>query len=442
MAFNILIDHGSSRNIGDNAMLINVVNYIAKRTNSTFYILDKGISLSFETSDLEVRMVRDTWPLLKMPHWRIRKYNKQTKIYKYICTLLFWAILICRGLNLAISTLFYKKVKINFSINKEIRYWSEILNKMDAYWVVGGGNINDIWIEQAFWKMVFAWIFKLQDKPVVFSGQGIGPIDRLSSKLLVKFGIKQMSLLSLREKVSLDNLISLGIKRGESCVIGDDALTIPENTRGVDFVLPEKFIAINVRLSTYSFLEEELLDKYAQLIELLMEKYRQFKFIFIPIALNKGDSDIDSSQNIIGRLKKYRDRAAIFDKDVSWKNIKFIIRHASLSMGISYHFCLFSLSEGIPTIGLYANSYYKQKLEGLMKMYRSDNGVLDLRGEKTEDLFESIQKSYKNFDSSKILAANEKMKENWDQFMSLAVDTIYLKDYRRKCNEDSSCRNC
>lgn len=427
---NILIDSGNCRNIGDNAMLLNVLDFLTKNLNGTFYVVDKGVTLPLNSFMADIRMLNKINDLLKMPYWRLRDHKTPFGFLKYICTFIFWMILIIRMIKIAFGVKFYKKTKAHIFTNSDIRYWTEILSQMDAYWVVGGGNINDIWIEQAFWKMVFAWIFKLQGKPVIFSGQGIGPAQRLSSKLILRFGIRQITLLSLREDVSLDTLKSLNIKPKNCYVVGDDALTLPEDNKCNLLSLPREFIALNLRMSTYSFQEGEVLDKYIRLVEMLSKKYPALQFIFIPTAFNKGDSDIESAKKVIEKIKENKNRIGIFEETVSWENIKFIFKNATFSFGVSYHFCLFSLAMGIPTVGLYANDYYRQKLIGLMQMFDNSNGVFDLRRCTVEDLFYDIEQYYREFNISNILSAKKRMEHNWHNFMSLAISAIRKKQER------------
>jgi len=343
----ILIDSGNCKNLGDNAMIFNVLNYLEQHIEGVFYVVDRGVPLDFTDFEKRIIMVKRVNPLLQMPHWRIQCYRDQPWFYKYICVFLSWFITISRALKMVTGILFYKRYKRHLFSNQDIRYWVEMLNTIDAYWVVGGGYINDMWLEAAFWKMIFARICKIQGKPVIFSGQGLGPINRLSSKLVVQFGVKSMSLLSLRERVSFNNLKKLSVNLKKCHVVGDDALTIPDSTNEKSISLPGKFIAMNIRFSDYSFQDQNLFKKCVHLVELCMKRYPEHQIVFIPIAFNKKDSDIDSAEKILQRIGKYKERVTILKReDVSIQNIKLILKHASLSIGISYHFCLFSLLMG------------------------------------------------------------------------------------------------
>jgi hypothetical protein len=49
--------------------------------------------------------------------------------------------------------------------------------------------------------------------------------------------------------------------------------------------------------------------------------------------------------------------------------LKWILGQARFGIGLSYHFHVFLLSQGRPSIGLYSNDYYKVKLNGAFRAY-------------------------------------------------------------------------
>ena len=422
---NILIDHGGAKNIGDNLMLSNVLNYILDNTMYKITLLKADIPLFVKIDKKEINAGGNISELLTMPHWRILDYRTQKGILRHICGLIFWIILIYRALTIVVGTILLQKFKLQLPFCKVKKYWVEILANMDAYWVVGGGNINDIWmVSVAFWKMIFAFIFRLQHKKVIFSGQGIGPINKLTSKLIVWFGIKQMSLLSLREKKSKILLEKLGVNLDRTCIVGDDALTFFNDVDVGKSSLQCKYITMNIRISHYSLNDECLIDKYCLLIQKLLEEYKDFKFIFVPIALNKGDSDIEAAEKIMNNIVGYEDRLSIFKDTESLFSLKTVLKNASFALGVSYHFCLFSLSLGVSTVGLYANDYYAQKLHGLMEMFERKSAVLDLRTQSESVLIKCIKESFEKFEQDVNLEVKNCMAIKWKDFMKRAVNTI------------------
>lgn len=417
----ILVDSGNCKNIGDNAMLINVINYLAGHFPGTFYVIDKGVSLNIENKNSIIKKVKSISSLLRMPHWRIFNYKSQPLLFRHICMFLFWFISILRAFRISVGILVYRKYKKYIFLDKNINYWVKTISNVNCYWVVGGGNINDIWVEQAFWKMAFAWLFKIQKKPVIFSGQGIGPANRIATKNILKFGIKYISMLSVREKLSYKCLEKMKINMENIFIVGDDALTITSDASIEDFLLPEKFIALNIRISNYSAKDKKVIEKIVNLVELLLEEYKEHKFIFIPIADNESDSDISAAKMAISKLEKHKGRLSVLEGDLSYRNIKLVLEKATMSIGISYHFCLFSLAMGTFAVGLYANDYYEQKLEGLFEMFGVRECVFGLKRVRVENLLQGIKHAKSVFNKKRVLLTKNDMENKWHKYMELAV---------------------
>lgn len=415
----ILIDSGTSNNIGDNAMLFNIVSYLNNYLNADLNIIGKDVSFNFKKID--VNLLKNNSTLQVMPHWRIACYRKQLLIFKPFFELTFWIFSILKLYKLKKSILFYQKFKKFKYKENIINYWTEHLYKMDAFWVVGGGNLNDYWTEQAFWKLGFAKIFNELGKTVIFSGQGIGPANNSYTRIILKMGIKYIDLLGLREEFSKSLLKKLRIRSKNYFVTADDALTLKEigsqkNTSS------KPFIAINIRKSFYSLNSENSMNMFADFIQTLHDQFPDHIIKFIPIALNKTDSDIDTAERIINLIadKSYTEIMT----EATVNNIKSLIKHATLSIGISYHFCLFSLSSGVPTIGLYSNPYYKQKISGLFNLFNIKNSTFDLNSISSENLATECRKLLRDFNKLKLDESCKLLEKEWNNFMQDAVNLI------------------
>jgi polysaccharide pyruvyl transferase WcaK-like protein len=414
----IFVDHGSHQNIGDKAMLFNIIKYL----NPDFkcIVVDRSISFQEELSPYAIEMAPDPNTLCRMSYWRLRDYSTQPKILRPILRCYFWLILIARAHQLK-SLVLHPRTDYN-KTDKKLLQWAAILKKTDAFWVVGGGNLNDIWIENTFWKTIFAEIFHAQNKPVIFSGQGIGPIKHWFTRTLIKRLLRNTSLLSVREKISLESVQSLG-KVSEKCHITcDDALSI--QTTPFNIRLPSRFIALNLRLGEYAIANDSLFKKYCRLIKKLITLYPEHSFIFIPIALNDADSDISAAKKLIQQIPEYQNKFTILENNLSAGNIKYVLGLAEFNIGVSYHFCLFSLSSGIPTIGIYSNDYYRQKLVGLFEMFGITNSILNLNTNHFDDLEILIKNSLQRFNKSKVLNDKEGMLNRQNTFLTEASQLI------------------
>ncbi|MBU0477485.1 glycosyltransferase [bacterium] len=421
MKMNILIDSGNCKNIGDNAMLFNLVDTLATKTQWNFFIIDKNAGPKFHSHNSRVKFVNNNNNLLKMPNWRI---NCNSGKFWLSLFLFFFGI---RMVFLYINVKFFGKFKFHLLSNRNIKFWTEIFEATNGYWVVGGGNINDMGLGPVICKMAFARLYRLMNKPVIFSGQTIGPINKTFSRLIVNEGIKNINLLSLRERESYKALERLGCDLSDIYITADDALTLKDINSETFKATSKKIILLNFRFAFYSTQNAGLLAKYALLIDRMLEVFLHEDFLFVPLTFGKDDSDIETAERILESVKKKSSRIKIYKGDISHENIQGLIKKACLSIGVSYHFCLFSLSNGVPTIGLYANEFYAQKLKGLMEMFGQKKAALNLVESDIDSLIQAIGHVYGNFVKDKTLEHKKEMVGRWNCFIRDSIEVMENK---------------
>ena len=56
--------------------------------------------------------------------------------------------------------------------------------------------------------------------------------------------------------------------------------------------------------------------------------------------------------------------------------LKGVLGSAHAAIGMSYHFCTFALSQGVPAISLYTGDYYRQKAIGLSSFWGDERLAL------------------------------------------------------------------
>jgi hypothetical protein len=49
-----------------------------------------------------------------------------------------------------------------------------------------------------------------------------------------------------------------------------------------------------------------------------------------------------------------------------------VLGSAYAALGMSYHFCTFALSQGVPTVALFAGDYYAQKAYGISQFWNDE----------------------------------------------------------------------
>ena len=61
--------------------------------------------------------------------------------------------------------------------------------------------------------------------------------------------------------------------------------------------------------------------------------------------------------------------SGLFGPRLELPQVKWLLGRARFGLGLSYHFHVFLLSQGIPTIGPYTNPYYDIKLHGVFAAF-------------------------------------------------------------------------
>mgnify|MGYP001041146236 CR=1 FL=1 len=195
---------------------------------------------------------------------------------------------------------------------------------------------------------------------------------------------------------------------------GDDALLVPPaSSFAVNTILKTEgvpdncssLVMVNLRdSSSYNAsYSKPPFSIAATVLDKLLEERADRHVVFVSISYHGEDGDNRSAKKIKEHMK-HADRSTIINNEYSPSEIKGLISQAEISIGTSYHFLLFSLSQNIPSLAIYQDQYYKKKLVGLTKMYgqrdfcfnlkklnssellRISNEVIDLRPNISEDL--------------------------------------------------------
>jgi hypothetical protein len=90
--------------------------------------------------------------------------------------------------------------------------------------------------------------------------------------------------------------------------------------------------------------------------------------VFVPLSWELGSSDV----LVAARLENLLQQKAPFFVAWNYQNpaaVKWMLGRARFGMGMSYHFHVLSLSQGVPTVGFYANDYYAVKLRGAFSAF-------------------------------------------------------------------------
>jgi polysaccharide pyruvyl transferase WcaK-like protein len=266
-----------------------------------------------------------------------------------------------------------------YRLNPSFRSVVKEIDRADFVFDMGHGALNDV-----FDPFALCFLYYLADrlgKPLFVSGQSVGPFWRRRSIEMVLETLCAAHTVGLRDrKVSYDVLVNeVGIdpNRVRLVEVGDDSLDLDSAEPDFEQSSPvvasllqnESFFSVQWRTSNYTSrmrLTAELLP-LVQAIEQI-SKLTGLPAVFVPLSW-----ELESSDVLVGaRLEALLQPEVPFY--VAWNYqdpevVKWILGRARFGVGMSYHFHVLSLCQGVPTIGFYSNEYYDIKLRGAFSAF-------------------------------------------------------------------------
>lgn len=241
------------------------------------------------------------------------------------------------------------------------------ISAADVVVFVGGGNLMEYnGMFDCRTSLLLGIIVHFAKKPVVASGQGIGPIETRFTKFLLKAFFSRARFVTFRDPFnSKDLLEDLGIHLEEGGPVGDDSTSLPARTvqdRGA--FSGRKRIAINFRISQFTPNMQYKFGEFIEFVSIMAknEKWQVDFFIFDPLR--------NTEKNVIDEIIIQSGLESFVIHDTGDPAAaRFLLGKCDVAIGIAYHFLVFALAEGTPAIGLWSGRYYKDKLEGLFAWY-------------------------------------------------------------------------
>lgn len=282
---------------------------------------------------------------------------------------------------------FEKIFQNQYAINEQFRFILKEIQAADFVFDMGHGGLNDV-----FSPLMLCFLYYLSgrlEKPLFISGQSVGPLWRQSSLKMIKETLPLAHTVGLRDiGISKDILLTqVGLSETEVNMVevGDDTLDLP--TQEPDWTqLPQflssliqsgKFISVQWRSSDYS----QQLNETSQLIPLInllkaAHEASGLPLLFVPLSWETHHNDIVVAAQISDYLEEETPFYVIW-RFMNAQQIKWILGRAQFGIGLSYHFHVFSLSQGVPTIPIYTNHYYRIKLQGAMAAFGYTTSLVD-----------------------------------------------------------------
>lgn len=285
----------------------------------------------------------------------------------------------------------------------------------------GGGLLQDS--TGKGWSILYylglILIAKIVKVPVMIYAQGIGPINKKINKLLIKWILNKVNLITVRDTHSKKILNNLGVS-GPSIYVNSDPVFLLKR-KNINYIIdnypcvqklinPDDRLLIGVSIREYKSNGSDSKRIFAQAADYLIENY-QAKIIFLPFQF---DEDVHISEEILSLMKNQAD---VLKVKLEPEELLSLLTRLSLVVGVRLHSIIFSSMANIPFIAL----NYDPKV----KYFVEDLGLSELLLEIDEDI------SLKNF-QKKI----EYVRENNDKIKDILLKKVNNLEVKALANNE------
>ncbi len=268
----------------------------------------------------------------------------------------------------------------------------------------GGGLLQDS--TGKGWSILYylglILVAKIVKIPVMIYAQGIGPVNNLVNKKLMKWILNKVELITVRDNSSKELLENLGVVKPSIYVNSDPVFLLKR--RSINYIIDsypyiQELInstnrpLVGVSVREYRSNGPDLKRIFAQAADYLIENYK-VKIIFLPF---KFDEDVHISEEILSLMKNQADVLKI---KLEPEELLSLLSRLSLMVGVRLHSIIFSSMANIPFIAF----DYDPKV----KYFVEDLGLSELLLEINED----ISLKYFQEKIEYVRENNDKIKEN------------------------------
>ena len=254
----------------------------------------------------------------------------------------------------------------------------------DALYLVGGGNITDTFPFELLRKCAWINCFSEQGKPVILTGQQIGPFHSQTTRDAAMRGLLKCCFVGVREPLdSLHYCQHAGLAPDRFALMGDDSFGLRKPEKGDIARLLHKygvgsgeFIALNLRSTSYMKATRRRLPAIAKFVQNLIRELK-LPVLVVPIVLSGTESDILCGKQLAAMVGS--ESVRVMDTEgLTPSTARGVLGCAVGGVGTSYHFCTFALSEAVPVVCLHDGSYYNQKANGIAAFWGDKRFAMSL----------------------------------------------------------------
>lgn len=371
----IMMGGFGAHDIGDEAMphadRLNLREYLGNELEIVMFSPDPDFTQKFH-NEFAIKDIDELSPL----------FEKGIK-YKLIT---FRALM--RSIVFILGVYLYK-YNVSLHLWPSARKVLENIASCDLIFNVGGGNLNSLIPQELYKKGIIYLVARLFNKPVIISGQTIGPFTRKMDKLFARFCLNKVNMITFRDKeVSRNRLLDIGVSKPIMIDAADDAMTIPAMDRTSAANVFERevgknwlkiysplIVAMNLKGSLKIFKKagrsspiNKEIELMATIADKIIEKFYA-KIVFIPTDYYPGVDDREIHTAVKSKMYN-KEYVRSVEGEYDDTTIKGLIGLFDLAVGARYHFCVFAASMYVPFLGIASGIYQQTKLKGLADLFQ------------------------------------------------------------------------
>lgn len=247
------------------------------------------------------------------------------------------------------------------------------ISNSDAFISTDGDVLGeDYGLMPYIWRLYYLSIGLFLKKPVIIFAEGLGPFKSKFGRKISKIFFNKCTYISVRDEVSHEYLIDLGIK-SKIDVVPDSAFLLEKaDDKNLNYKEANRLlvgISVSELATKYGFKYGDEEDSYLGFIRFMSEVSSYIidtynaDIIFVPHVIQIERDDHKTSEDICNLIKNYS-HTRIADKNLDARQLKSIISYCDLMIASRMHASIAAISTGVPVIGI----AYSHKMEGIFSM--------------------------------------------------------------------------
>ena len=229
--------------------------------------------------------------------------------------------------------------------------WKEVNRTIKSADIIisGGGSLlqDTTSTRSLLYYLGIIKLAKLYKKKVMLYANGIGPIYKKLNRLMTKYIVNKVDIITLRDELSKKDLESMKVTKPRIHVTADPVFSMNVKDNGYRKLLSDNGIPLDKPLVGILFREWKNIryeEVIAEVCDELVEK-KDVNIVFIPMEYKE---DIGISKHISNNMKN---KSYVLDKDLDSSSIIGVIGEMHMILSMRLHALLFAALSSVPMVG-------------------------------------------------------------------------------------------